>query len=362
MPVYYDKKTETYYCKFYYTDYTGARKQKLKRGFRLQREAKAWEHDFLSKQSALPSMPIRELLNLYLEDKKINNKEISYQTRFNRIKNWIRPYFDAQPVDQITPANIREWQNTLKTSTGATGKPLSPAYMNNIVMELSEAFNYAVRFYGLSSNPVTVAGNTAGHKTIRRDFWTKTEFDKFISTFEKEDLYYTVFMVLYYTGVRVGELQAITAGDIHPDRITINKTYHMIKGREVITAPKTKKAVRDILIPPFLSEILTEYQSRFYGLKKSDRVFPWPDTTIGRKLKDHSKAAALPEIRIHGLRHSHASLLIELGFSALLVSERLGHENITTTLNIYSHLFPSKQSEVSDRLQGIFENSIKPVS
>ncbi|WP_132381455.1 tyrosine-type recombinase/integrase [Muricomes intestini] len=67
--------------------------------------------------------------------------------------------------------------------------------------------------------------------------------------------------------------------------------------------------------------------------------------------------ARIKRIRLHDLRHSHASLLIELGFSALLVSERLGHENVSTTLNIYSHLFPSKQSEVAKRLDELCKNN-----
>lgn len=164
MPTYYDDKTKSWYCKFYYTDYTGDKKQKLKRGFKLQREAKEWENDFLTKKATQPSMPLKDLADLYIEDKKENCKLTTYESKKNRIETWILPYFGTKPVDSITAVDIRKWQVTLKNATGNTGKKLSPGYMQNIVMELSCMFNYAVRFYGLNSNPCHVAGNTVGKK------------------------------------------------------------------------------------------------------------------------------------------------------------------------------------------------------
>lgn len=76
-------------------------------------------------------------------------------------------------------------------------------------------------------------------------------------------------------------------------------------------------------------------------------------------MKQHCALAGVKRIRLHDLRHSHASLLIELGFSALLVSERLGHESVSTTLDIYSHLFPSKQSQMIERLDKLCEGNYK---
>lgn len=356
MPAYYDEKSKTYYCIFRYTDYTGTRRQTTKRGFLRKKDALAYERDFLARVAASPSMPLRELAERYLEDKRINNKEISFRTRESRLRLWVLPYFADQPINDITPADVREWQNALKEATGKTGRPLSDAYLNNIVDECSEMFNYAVRFCGLAKNPIQTAGHTAGKKTIRRDFWIKEEFDRFISTFSPEDPYYTIFMVLYYTGLRIGELQALTPEDVTRDRIRVNKTYHMIQGRDVVTVPKTKKAVRDVLIPPLLADLIDAYKARCYSLSPSERLFPQSDTRIGATFKKHAAQADVPIIRLHDLRHSHASLLIDLGFSALLVSERLGHESVSTTLNIYSHLFPSKQSEAVDRLQKLLSN------
>lgn len=126
MPIYKDTNTGTWYVKTYYTDYTGTKKQKMKRGFKLQREAKEWEHDFLLKQSAEPSMPFKTLCALYLEDKQEHAKKITYETKKNRVEKWLLPYFADKPVDPITAADIRKWQGTLKSSLNANDKPLSP--------------------------------------------------------------------------------------------------------------------------------------------------------------------------------------------------------------------------------------------
>ena len=187
------------------------------------------------------------------------------------------------------------------------------------------------------------------------NFWTKEEFDRFIATFEKTDPLYTAFLILYYCGMRIGELEALTAEDVNiPERkITINKTYHLIGGEGVITTPKTEKSIRTITIPAFLADRIAAYERRIYGITPKTRLFELSHSTYARILEEHTRMAGVKRIRLHDLRHSHASLLIELGFSALLVSERLGHENVSTTLNIYSHLFPSKQSEVAEKLQNI---------
>lgn len=359
MPVYKDEKTNTWYCKFYYTDYTGTKRQKLKRGFKLQREAKEWEHDFLSKQAAQPSMAFNTLSQLYLEDKQAHAKKITYETKKNRISTWILPYFNTQPVNEITAPDVRKWQATLKESKNANDESLSAGYMQNLVMELSSMFNFAVRFYGLSVNPCHVAGNTVGKKTRSLNFWTKDEFDKFIGTFDKSSPYYVAFLMLYYCGMRIGELEALTFADVDlaSNTVTINKTYHLINGEGVVTAPKTQKANRDIIIPPFLSAIIREYKTHIYAPEPDMRLFTASHSTYARQMEEHTKQAQIRRIRLHDIRHSHASLLIEMGFSALLVSERLGHENVSTTLNIYSHLFPSKQIEVAEKLEKLCEDN-----
>lgn len=307
MPVYKDEKTGTWFVKTYFTDYTGTKRQKMKRGFSLQRDAKEWERDFLATEAAQPTMPFKSLVELYLTDKKEHSKLITYQTKKNRIDKWITPFFDKQPINAITAADVRKWQAQLKNSLNANGEPLSPGYMQNIVTELSSIFNFAVRFYGLSVNPCRIAGNTVGKKQKSMNFWTKDEFDRFISTFDKTTPYYTAFLLLYYCGLRIGELEALTASDIDlkAGTLTISKTYHLIDGKGVITSPKTERANRTITLPPFISDLLQAHERRIYGLTPDSRLFTASHSSYARQMEIHTAQAGVKRIRIHDLRHPY---------------------------------------------------------
>jgi len=364
MPVYkYKKKSQPkskdfWYAKCMYTDADGIRRQKLKRGFESKDAAEKWLHDFLANHQEDPTVLFSALADDYLDAKKTLRKQITYQTCKSRVDRWIRPYFADRPINTIKPKTIMNWQKKLKAATGRNGKPLSDNYLHNLVVELSSIFNYAVSFYDLKSNPVTQvikAKYDVGHKVKRiDDCWTMEEFQAFISTFPEHDIYYTIFQVLYWTGMRLGELLALTVADYHQDRISISKTYHVIDGKAVVTAPKTKKATRVITIAPELASVIDEYIETLYRPRKTDRLFPVGDSSITRHFKIHSETAGVPEIRLHGLRHSHASLLINQGYDALLVSERLGHETPATTLTIYSKLFDERKEKLKEELSALW--------
>ena len=219
--------------------------------------------------------------------------------------------------------------------------------------------NYAVKFYSLASNPCRIAGNTI-KKTVRKiDFWTQEEFNTFIQTFDTSSLYYMVFMTLYYTGIRIGELLALTACDVDPkeNTITINKTLPHNGSDRTATTPKTMKANRTISIPKSLTAAMSAHMKRFYAIQPDTRLFPIAARSCAYQLDEHSQMCNIKRIRLHDLRHSHASLLIDMGFSPVLIAERLGHEDVSTTLNIYAHLYPSRQKEVADKLEALLEQS-----
>lgn len=205
MSAYYDKITKNWYCIFYFTDWKGTKKQKKKRGFSRKKDALEYEREFLDKLSSSPDIAFSGMVELYLADKKMHTKLKTYKTKKSRILTWILPYFNDKAINAITAADIRQWQGELKEAVGAAGELLSPAYMQNLVTELSGIFNFAVRFYNLPVNPCRVAGNLVGKKGKSLDFWTREEFDCFIDTFDKTDPYYAAFMTLYYTGMRIGD-------------------------------------------------------------------------------------------------------------------------------------------------------------
>lgn len=355
MPAYRDEKTNTWYCKFYYEDVNGVRKQKMKRGFKLQREAKDWERNFLESKTLDVNIKFKNFIEQYYKDMESRLKRSTLENKHFLIDLKIIPYFGEMVLSEIKPVHIRQWQNKLLAYVDENGKPYSQTYLKTIHNQLSAIFNYAVRYYDLRENPCIKAGSMGKKHAEEMQIWTLEEFNQFIHAAEDKPQTYTAFHILYYTGIRVGELLALTWKDIDFENKTINidKSYQRIGHDDVITVPKTPKSIRTIVIFDYLVDVLQAYKDSMYKPHINDRLFPYTKHFLTHEMKRVSQKAAVKKIRVHDLRHSHASLLIELGFSPLLIAERLGHENIETTLNTYSHLYPNKQVELADKLQNL---------
>lgn len=358
MPSYRDKESGKWFCKFYYVDYTGAHKQKKKRGFTTKREAQAWEREFLLKQQGKPEMTFESLFELYKEDAKPRLKATTYKSKISLITRHVLPYFKDKKIMDIKPIDVRRWQDELKkTKKIQTGEPLAPGTIRELEERLCAIFNFAVKYYNLPSNPMSVAGHLKFQRVKDVQFWTETEFEKFINTVD-EPQYHCVFMTLYYTGVRIGECLALTPNDIDTERceIKVNKTLYTYNGERCIGTPKTAGSNRVVAIPDFLRDELVQFMALRYDLGEDESIFLAGFSTFRYVLRKYAKIAGIKPIRVHDLRHSHASLLIELGYSPLLIAERLGHDNVNTTLNTYSHLYPNKQKEVALVLNGRFKS------
>lgn len=344
MPVYFDENKKTWYCKFYYEDYTGAKKQKLKRGFKLQREAKDWERSFLEKMQGTPDMTFQALYDLYIEDMSHRLRENSVDGKKNVFKNRILPYFKDKPVNAITPADVRAWQNE------QISKGYSNAYLDRIQNMLTTIMNYAVKYYNLPVNPCDKAGHM-GKRTRSQKFWTVDEFNKVMASVT-DPAAHTALMVLFYSGMRFGELLALTMQDLdfEANTININKSLqHRAKAGDLITPPKTDNGIRCISMPPAIMQTIKSYTERIYGISDNDRVFTFTKSLINGNMKRGAASAKVQNIRIHDIRHSHVSLLIEMGFSPHLIAERIG-DTVQMVNNTYGHLYPTKHKEVADKL------------
>jgi len=353
MPTYKDKTRGTWYVKFNYTDWTGSIKQKLKRGFKTQREAKAFEREFLEKSQANPNMSFNALYEIYMEDCKTRLKPTTYENKEYVIGLKVLPYFKNMPINSIEPATVRQWQNELIDHENN----YSQTYLKTIHNQLSAIFNFAMKYYKLPSNPARICGSMGKKNADKLNFWTLDEFKGFIK-FSDNPMYTTIYQVLFWTGMRIGECLALTLDDFNFEdkTVSVNKNYARYKKQDLILTPKTKKSTRIITIPKFLCKIINDYVEKLYDYDSSERLFQTAKTTINNHMKRIIKRTEVKKIRVHDLRHSHASLLIEEGFSPLLISERLGHENIQTTLQTYAHLYPNKHSEVADRLDKLNNN------
>ena len=164
-------------------------------------------------------------------------------------------------------------------------------------------------------------------------------------------LSYYAFEMLYWCGIREGELLALTPADfdLEAGTVSINKSYQRLKGQDVITTPKTQKSNRVIQMPKFLCDEIADYLKMFYSVPKDERIFPVSKHYLKHEMERGCKATGVKRIRIHDLRHSHVSLLIDMGFTALAIADRVGHESIDITYR-YAHLFPTRQTEMADRL------------
>ena len=292
MSVYKDSFTSSWACKFRYKNWQGEIKQHKKTGFKTQKEAKEYERDYLDKMNQSSDILFKTLANKYLEDRKSRIKPSSYYSISNLIKDTMLDYFGNLKVCDISPLLVRTWQNQQKE------KGYSEKYLKNMNSQLSSLFKFGISFYSLSSNPVEKAGSIGSEKPVNINFWTLEEFNKFILT------------------------------------------------------PKTKKGNRIITLPKFIMDKIKFYRLHMFGMDdKRDRLFPISRNTLNHRFTKLCEKAKVKKIRIHDLRHSHASMLIEKGIQPLMISERLGHENIQTTLQIYSHLYPDKQKEIADMLE-----------
>ena len=348
----------TYTVRVRYKDYTGKSRQKKKTGFTRRKDALDWERAFLERQTTQPDIMFSSLCEKYLADKEQHTKPVPYKNKSERINKWILPAFQDRQASEITPADIRAWQTDLRAAANKNGNPLSEGTLYVINSNLSSIFNYGVKYCGLSSNPLRVTGligSPGGHSL---KFWTPEQFNRFIATFKPDNPRYALVMTLYYTGARIGEVLALTPPDIADGRVLINKNYQRIKRQDVIQTPKTANSVRSVVIPETLETILHDHISRLYGVTDDTRLFfMTSEQGTLTVLKRHAEKAGVPVIRTHDLRHSHASLLIDMGCSPVLISQRLGHRSVTMTLNIYSHLFESRQTELAGKLEAIIKEN-----
>ena len=356
MPANKDKKTGTWTCQFYYTNIDGERKKKCKRGFETKKEALAWENEFLKSSQADMTMTFESFIELYFQDMQHRLKESTFANKKVLIETKIIPYFGNKPLSSISAPDVRNWQNKLTSYTNKNGEPYSATYLKTINNQLCAIFNYAVRFYNLKENPCHKAGAMGKKNADEMSFWTPKEFSTFIKGLENDITYKTIFTILFFSGLRIGELLALTKNDLDFDEkaININKTYQRLNGKDLITEPKTPKSNRTVNLPDFAFDCLEQYVSRLYAVKNSDRIFPLYKNQVLRKLEIVAKETGVKKIRVHDLRHSHASLLIDMGFDALLIRDRLGHENIQTTMDTYGHLFPNKQKDVAKKIDKRF--------
>lgn len=302
------------------------------------------EHAPIIPQAISETITFAEFYDIYFQDMEVRLKPSSLSSKRHIFSQKILPFFGRLPMCAITTQHVRKWQSVILRQN------YSPAYQQLIDFQLSALMNYAQRYYDFP-NPCTKAGHIGSSQKKTVNFWTLEEYEQFITCFSNDTEAFTAFEILYWTGMRQGELLALTPADIDAAhrQIHITKSYTQVDGKDIISTPKTKKSVRAVDIPQFLLDEIHFY-IRTRTIMPDQRLFERTRHYLFFKLKKGCDDSGVHKIRTHDLRHSHVSLLINAGFSALDIAERVGHESVSTTLDVYAHFFPDQQQMLVERL------------
>ena len=362
---------QKYRVRINYTDSYGKAKQ-IDRVVYGNEEAKQLERELnykLSTQEISPKMTLQQLFEEYMSVKKHEVRETSLD-KSNRILNrYVLPNFKDTRIDKITIPMIQKWKQTL------SDQELSITTRKNIYGEFRALVNYAVKMEYIAKNPVIVAGNFKAPLEPKKEmlYYTADEFKKYIETVKKyaveaensgsvfEWNYYVFFNIAFFTGLRKGEIYALTWNDISDNYLSVTKSVvQKLKGGDRITPPKNKSSIRTIQIPIPLKNVLEEHYKRCKNIDGfTDDMFicggprPIRDTSLEKINKKIADMAGVKQIRIHDFRHSHASLLANEGINIQEIARRLGHSKISITWETYSHLYPREEERAIQILDKI---------
>lgn len=364
MPSFKDEKKKSkknIWCtSFYYEDWTGARKHKTKRGFATQREANEWERKFLEYYSKTPDITFAALYEKYMEYCK-NVKEHSITTIERKESTFIThilPYFEKKKTNDIGAIDICNWQAEIKMK-GYERYPtigFADTYLKSINAELSAIFNYAMKFYRLSQNPCLSAGYMGKSKANAMKIWTLDDYNRFIS-FENKSYGKIAFDLFFWTGIREGELLGLTPSKLSDHSLRIEDNFQQTASAgDIINLPKNRK-IREVSLPDFLYDDLSNYINGLYGIQPEERIFFFTKSFLQKEIKRVAALAGMDPIRIHDLRHSHVSLLIEMGYNIFMIADRIG-DTVKVTMETYAHLYPDKAKMIAQGLHNVNANGL----
>ena len=352
MPAYRDEKLKTWYVKFYYRDYENKPHYTTKRGFKTKRDALNYEREFKNKAKELIDLKLSSVFEEYINYKKLRIKA----STIKRIEGLLKKHFITKisnlKISELTPALMQKWQNNLIKSD------LKRTSMRLIHNEVSTFLTYAVKIYGLKENPLKIIDGIGNIKREPRkiNIWTYDEFQRFMNCV-KQRKYQIIYKILFFSGLRVGELLALSRRDFNFAQNKISVTKNKVQSTKEISTPKTLDSIREIDMPV---EIMKEVREYIQCLKVvPNPLFDISSHSLWSMLKRCAAKAGVKKIRVHDLRHSHASHLIYLGVPITTISRRLGHRSPKMTLDIYSHMYSESGRETAELLSEVIQGKKK---
>lgn len=342
----YDKKRKTYFVKWNYKDpYTGKWKANFKRGFKLKREAAEFETEIKIKKKentedlVSSSIKFSDMAKLW-EDTIQSSPTSRRHHREHFTKRFSNLY--EKPIKSITKPQLIKWRNELgKTEYATKTKNTCIGYVRSV-------FKFASEIYGIPNVAVVLKNfkETSDEIMSEMQVWTVEEFNRFIACVDNP-LYKKFFMTLFWTGCRRGEAIALQCSDLSKTDHTI---YIHASQRNTTTGlqPTKTGTNRYVKLDDILYEELLELKQEFkkgYLFGGDNAMTP---TNIDRYFSKGIKKSGVKKIRLHDLRHSHATILINSGVNIVAVSKRLGHTDINQTLKTYTHLLKDTDEKMMD--------------
>lgn len=360
-----DTKGNSWYYRCYFTDRYGNRKQTKSRLYPTKGIASDEEHEFLRSIKTTDTIDLninfKYVCDEWLNFKRNKIKITTYYGVEKTTKKYIYKYFYNFKLHDIKIHNLQEWKNTLIKSN------LSISRTNLIISYLKEILTYSNVYYDFDTKIANYLVKIRDDSPIKNDtlkdnYWTYEEYNRFITNVD-DNYYSLIFKFLYYTGVRLGELRALNWNDIDFIKKTLSITKSMSKDSfqkgSIIVSPKTKNSIRTLdLSNNLINELLAykEEQQKIYGFNNNWYVFGGFQylgiTTLRNKLNQYIKIANVKKITIHGFRHSHVSLLIDIGCDFKDVAERIG-DTIKMVQETYYHMFPERKKIIIERLNNL---------
>lgn len=346
--------------KLYYVKIFIQGKQIVKRGFKTKKDAQA----YASLQFALSSRSkrnkvskIKELSYSFIKYLYEKYKESSAYRYTNTFKHYIEPFFaplKIENVSEFTLENFNRQVNNLKIKS------------KKDILFIARVYLIFLKKYGLdpalSEKTLFVYKSQFTEPRIY-DYYTKEEFDKFLSVID-HPMFYFIFLLLFDYGLRIGELRGLKHDDFTHDKVYIRRCVTNKNGRhmQVVTSVKTASSNRDYPLLDAIEKAYEQYiDSLNYPISKDDFVFLSSksreknlvvgETTIKRAQIHYCEKANLRVIKLHEFRHSCATYLFNQGAEVELVSAWLGHSDSSITLRVYAHLIPSRKLKLVDYFQ-----------
>ena len=337
-----------------YTDSFGAYRQ-ITRVCYGRAEALELERSLLADREK-PVRRFSELYSAYLDHLRISVRQTSFAQKEKDLRLYVLPVYQNAKLSDLSTSSLLRWKSDI------AGTGLAVRTLQNIFTSFSSLLTWAEKMEFIDRNPLRKIGNFRqsdfAPPAERLHYYTASQYLVFASCAladaEKMEFfgYYAFFSIAFYTGARKGEINALRWSDLEGNVLHIRRSVtHKVKGvSELETAPKTKSSYRDLQLPDPLIEILQKirtWQEKDPAFSPEYRICggvrTLSDTAIENKNRQYSAEANLPHIKIHDFRHSHASLLANEGINIQEIARRLGHSNVETTWNTYSHLYPREE-------------------